>query len=43
MKGENYDEKVDAWALGIVILELWLNLRVTDTNFAKGGIPASVD
>ena len=41
MKGEKYDQKVDSWALGIVILELWLNRRVN--AIANGGFPALVD
>ena len=41
MKGEKYYEKVDAWALGIVILELWLNRRITE--IANGGFPAFVN
>ena len=43
MKGEKYDQKVDSWALGIVIMELWLNRRVTDAEFANGGLPAFID
>lgn len=28
MNGNHYDDKVDAWSLGIVFLEIWIGQRI---------------
>ena len=40
MMREQYNEKVDAWAVGIVILEIWMKCRVD--MFEEGCFPAIV-
>lgn len=39
--GNSYDSRIDSWALGLLILEVWSNRRICD--FQNGGIPAVIE
>ena len=41
MQGKKYNLKVDAWALGLVIIELWNKTRANES--VSGGCPAVVE
>ena len=41
LQKSEYTYEVDAWAVGVVLLSLWLNCRVN--KLANGGYPALVE
>ena len=40
---QKFTNQVDAWAVGLVLMELWMKYRVNNAKFAGGLIPALVE